>query len=585
MANPHLEQLLATLTARYSVDRAEMTYADWIETNTSLRKRPFSFEGYEFQVAITNDLHPSMAVKKCSQVGLTEVQIRKAMAFLRRTTATSLIFSLPNEDMFKRVSKTRIRPLVKSEKVFNLEGDDESPVRSMELIQIGSSFMYITGCGEKDATSIPADFLMHDELDLSPMNMIGLFQSRLQNSLWKITQEFSTPTFTGYGIDQKYEISDKREFMVRCVSCNRHQVPTFTRKHVHIEGLGDLEDLSHIDRELAEELDLVNAYVKCEYCEARLDLSNPNLREWVAEYPSRTLQRGYWVRPFSTSRLTIEYIVRQLLKFKDQDYIKGWYNTVLGEAYIDAKSRLGEDEIRAVMRGEAEPQISADTPVAIGIDIGQTCHIVLGALNGYEGVRVFKFETCHVNDLLERVFQILQTYRVIAGTVDRHPYTPEADRLRDLSQGRILPVEYRGTAPIGVVKDEFDTVTHMQANRTKIIDEVVRRIRNKSLEMAGYGSQRRVVIEHLRDMVREEKPEEPAKWVKLSGNDHYFHALAFLTFASKLPLVLTELVSNESRSCIAISGLNMVQPASSLLVFRNGSRSSTNSRIPVFGRL
>src|SRR5262249_55433788 len=98
-----------------------MTISEWIAENTRHPKSPgkrFSFEGYEFQKAIADDMSESVSVIKPSQIGLTEVQIRKSLAFLARNRGTSLIFTLPTLDMMKRLSKTRVKTLVQSERVF-----------------------------------------------------------------------------------------------------------------------------------------------------------------------------------------------------------------------------------------------------------------------------------------------------------------------------------------------------------------------------------------------------------------------------------------------------------------------------------
>lgn len=548
---------MGRLESRYVLDHSSDAISTWIERNTTLKKRPFSFADYEFQRAIADDMHPDLVVPKCSQVGLTEVELRKFLAFLTRNTAVNALFSLPNEVMFKRVSQTRLKPILDTDKVFNMEGDEDS-VRSMSTIQIGGSYGYITGCTEKDATSLPVDALFHDELDLSPPNMIGLFQSRLQNSNWKITQSFSTLTFTGFGVDKKWKVSDQREYTCQCVACRHVQVPLFSRRFCHIPGLpDDLDDLSKLTHSVVEQLDLANSYVQCERCGAPLDLANPDLREWIAKYPSRHLVRGYRVRPFSTGRLTIAYIIGQLLKYQDQDYVRGWYNTVLGEPYIDGKAQLTQEEIEACLDTPGQPGISSSAPVFIGIDIGQMCHIVLATGLGMKDVRVFSLETVHVNHLAERVQQILDTYNIIGGCVDRHPYTPTAEQLRDISQGRIMPVEYRGSDTINPVKDEYKNITHFQANRTRLIDLVPKVIRDRNIRIAGYGDQRSVLIEHLRDMIRDEKPDEPAKWVKLNGNDHYFHALAFMMFAIRLVTVISELSGAEPRSVVDMLGADL----------------------------
>lgn len=539
--NDHLKELLARLQNRYSVDSVEMSMGDWLCQNTHLRGRPFSFKRYPFQKAIADDLHPSMDVIKPSQVGLSEIQVRKALAFLARNRGTTLIFTMPNEKMFERMSTTRILPIVKEEKVFNLETrSGEKPTRSRGLIQVGSSFMYVTGATEGDATSISADVVFNDEVDLTDQQMLALFNSRLQNSDWKINQRFSTPTFNNFGVDQGYQVSDSREYLCKCDACGHWNLPIFTRAFVDIPGLpDDLEHLHEIDESLIDtgRLDLVNAQVVCERCRAPLDLGREENREWVAQFPSRTLARGYRVRPFSTDRLGPDYILAQLLKYKARDYIRGWYNTVLGEAFTGGNARLSDADIGMCFTARSmRPDVDRSLPTWIGIDMGQTCHMVVGQGDSIETLHIVEFRTVPVEELLSVVEELLATYNVIGGAVDRHPYTPTADALWTLSQGRILPVEYRGQKEFNLIKDELDmeTVRYAQANRTALLDEVARLVRQHRLRFSGYGQQKTTITEHLKDMVRDENPEKPATWVKLTGNDHYFHALAFLIGGLKL---------------------------------------------------
>lgn len=521
---------------------------EWVEKNTRIRKRPFSFAGYEFQRQIVDDMHPSMSVIKCSQIGLTEVQLRKFAGFLARNTAVSGIFTLPDDNMFRRVSQTRFGPMVASEPVFNMSGT-EKPIRSMALYQINQSFGYFTGNKEGDATSINADLLFHDEVDLSDQEMLALFQSRLQGSDYRITQGFSTPTFEGFGIDAGYKASDQHEYMVRCTKCNHHNIPAFTPDFVCIPGLsGDINDLSEIDHEVAAHLDLGASYVRCEKCGARLDMADPSLRSWVPRYPGRR-GRGYRVTPFSTPRLTIEYIVDQLLKYKQRDALRRWYNTVLGEPYNDSNARLSETDILAVMKGESkvDPGLA---PVVLGIDMGITCHLTMAHL-GHTHPVVFEWRQVLADNLIDEVETILKTYNVVGGCVDRHPYTPLSNELRDLSGGRIVPVEYAGTptaAAVTIVNDELDNLSHIRANRTTMIDTVAGAIRKRHTQFVGYGKHQRLILDHLQDMVRVEKEERPqrvdpdvnqvwsppADWRKMTGNDHFFHSLAYTFFAMRV---------------------------------------------------
>lgn len=572
--NDLLRDLVAQMEARYLDDRENLSMSQWIEQNTTLRGRPFSFKGYAWQRAIADDMHPDLSCLKLSQAGMTELQIRKILGWLKRTTAVSAIFTLPDLDLFKKVAQTRVKPIVDSDRAFNME-DDAKAIRSMSTIQLDRSFLYMTPCTEGSATSTPADALFHDELDLSDDAMIGLFRSRLQNSNYRITQRFSTPTFVGYGIDKAYSISDKHEYLCRCTSCGyRDNIPQFTREYVNLPGLpDDLSDLTLINREILKKLDLHNAYVVCKRCRAPLDLGDETQREWVPECPDSS-SRGYRIRPFTTSRLDIPYIIQSLLYFSDHENMKGFFNTTLGEPYTSSDTRISEEEVVAVMDGPNTPDISRDQGVFLGADIGQICHLVLGT----PSYGVFHFEQVHVNDLQARVEELLSQYNIIAGAVDRHPYTPTADMLREISQGRILPVEYRGVAPISFVKDAFETITHAQVNRTMMLDAVYRGIRRKTVRLCGYGDLRRLLIDQLRDLVRDEQPDKPAVHRKLSGNDHGAHAIGFLLQSMQLKAALDEMMIKDIRTTVGFFGINTEERRDEMLPMRRSGRSDLGMR-------
>lgn len=552
MTNPYIHSLIADIRARYSIETSGMTTSEWLETNTFFKGRPFSFNNYRFQRAIADDLHPNLDVIKISQVGLTEIQMRKALSILVRNPATNGIFSLPNEKMYRRFAQTRLTPLVAENRVFQLQTTTE-PVRSMELVQIGTSFLHVANATEASATSISADFVFTDEVDLSDQKVVALFASRLQNSTMRIRQGFSTPTWTGFGIDGAFASSDQREYVARCEGCNHWQVPLWDRRWVRIPGLSTDMLLTDVTDSDAQKLDLEAAQVVCEKCDRPLDLDSPE-RTWVASFPTRTHARGYRVRPFSAGRLSISYILSRMLEYQRRDYIRGWYNTVLGEPYTDANARLDESAIRSCMDTPGMVPVPPTDPVFLGVDIGQVCHLTLGKFVG-DVMMVFLFRVVRVDDLLSTVRELRQTYNIVGGACDRHPYTPTANDLRDSTGGVILPVEYRGEKELYPVRTIEEKITHWQAKRTPALDDVATRVRTGRIKFYGYGDQSGVLITHLRDMVRDEKPENPATWHKLSGNDHYFHALAFLLLGAKIKGIHFQ-TNLETRSVISLGGFN-----------------------------
>ncbi|KVL49974.1 phage terminase large subunit family protein [Burkholderia territorii] len=581
MSNQYLQQLYERAANRWSKDRASMTYGDWICENTTHNDRAFSFKRYPFQKQIADDMHDNLDCIKPSQVGLTEVQIRKVLAFIARNRGVNVIYTLPDEAMMERISVGRVRPLVDEEHAFNLESlGGKKPTRTKEIIQVGKSFLYLTAAGEGAATSISADMVVNDEVDLTDQSMLALFNSRLQGSDWKLNHRFSTPTFQDYGIDQTYKVSDQHEYMLKCACCNHWQVPDFERPFVRIPGLPDSLDFEEIEEAMidAGTVDLDAVSIHCEHCGAPLNLGDHERRAWVPKYPQRKHARGYRVRAFSTERLPPKYILRQLFIYKRKDFIRGWYNTVLGRSHTGGDQRLNDADINAAFTEFQLVRPSSNTmPAWIGIDIGQTCHIVVGEGYDVSSIHVVEFLTVPVGRLLEEIARILTTYRIVAGGCDRHPYTPTAEAVRDVSHRRVLPNEYRGSKEINLVKDPAGEITHMQSNRTLLLDEVARAIRLRKIKFSGYGTHRSAIVEHLKDMVRNEEPEKEAEWKKLNGNDHFFHALGFMLSAVKLHTTnASALFNTETRSVIQIVGATVGMNETSQLTLANTKHTTGN---------
>lgn len=536
------DELYQAVKMRFGDVNASQSMGDWITTNTTIKKRPFSYDGYGFQKLIADDMHHNVTVKKCSQIGLTEVQIRKFLAILTRSTAIAGIFSMPNEKMFTKTYNGRIKPILEADAVFNPPSASK-PTRSKDQIQIRDSFGYITACTEGDATSLSADFLFHDELDLSPQEIIALYQSRLQGSDMQITQSFSTPTFAGFGISKNYDLTDQREYFAKCGSCGKWHIPLFTPPFIHLEGKmpADVELFTDLTAQQIALLNLENCYVKCPDCSARFDLGNDDLREWVAQRPSVLNFRGYQVRPFSTPRIKPSYIFGQLAQYQEKSFTRGFYNTVLGEEYTAADARLQEADIKACMaKGTAGiPDISRDTPCYMGIDVGLTCYITI-SIDTDEGMPHFVyFDSCPASSLQRRVEDLCKIYNIVQGAIDRFPYTTEADALRDATAGLIIPVQYRGLQALApVMESDTKVLNHYSANNTLALDRVQALVSHRVMIISGYQGQKDTVIKHLTDMVRDDKPSDSdnvlGEWKKTSGNDHYMHSMAFNLLARRI---------------------------------------------------
>jgi hypothetical protein len=569
--NQYLADFYSQLQDRFDADRADMPTSLWVSTNTHLKKKAFSFENYEFQRQIIDDWHKDLSVIKPSQIGLTEIQIRKFLSFAKRNPGTTGIFSSPTDQMRDRTSMTRVKPLLDTEKVFNMDGGVEKLVRRKDLYQIDDSFCYFTGAKENDATSIAADYLFNDEVDLSDQTMISLFQSRLQGSTHRITQRFSTPTFVGYGIDAFYEASDKNEWTYRCPHCTRYQIPIFHPRFLCLPGVPDVEDLTSLDADQVGRIDFNSSFICCEHCRRGIN-HDPANWSWIAEHPARKT-RGYRVRPFGV-RLIADpaYVFKQLGQYKATNNLRGFHNTVLGEAFNDSNARLNEAQIRGCMNGSQAVEPSAVDECFIGIDVGLICHVVVGK----PGV-VFEWRQVPQAELKSTISSLRSKYNIVGGCMDLEPYRPTAEEIRDDTAHIILPVDYSTTNSVQAVTtktDEFDVFSHLVANRTMAIDTVARMVRKQAVSFVGYGQLEHIIVAQLQDMVRIEVPGEDARWQKLTGNDHFFHALGYLFLAMRTKQVIDFANNSEARFNAFLFGTNLLNSPSGAL--NSKSRAKAN---------
>lgn len=542
MKNPHIDSLIEKLENLHS----STSMADWICQNTTLAGAPFSFKRHEFQRQILDDLHPHLCCKKLSQVGLTEGQVRKTIGFLQINQGRSALYTFPDREMRDRQGKTRVKPIF--DRDFPVTSRAE--IRNSSILQLGDSFLYLAGNSEGDATSTSVDMIMNDELDLSDQEIIALFASRLQASDFKIRQQFSTPTYSGFGISLEYESSDQHEYFYKCEHCGHWHVPLYNLESVYIPGLPkNIETILDIDYLTAIGLDYDSSYVRCPKCGKPIDISDCSSREWVPTYPSRVHSRGYQVRPFSSGLLSIKYLVTTMAEYIKKGQLRRGLNTVLGEDYEASNSRMQESKIRSAFQRPFTPEISPEKPMFIGIDVGLVCHLTL-----YSDGNIFVFERIPYDRLKARVKHYMEKYNILQGAIDRYPYTSLANELRDETNHKIMPVVYVDTpGKEADPKMEVDkSVTYYNIYRTAALDRVQEGINGDTLKLWGYDGLEDIIVEHYRDMVREDEAGSAPKWVKLNGNDHFFHASSYAMAAEKIYYVekLRNEEEEETRSVV-----------------------------------
>lgn len=574
-ANKYLIALNDLLEQRFSGTDQKLTNSQWLAKNTTLRGKPFDTAKYPFQQALIDDDNVRSCCIKPSQVGVSELYQRVALAILRRNPHRKGIYAYPDDLMRQKNVQTRMHPML-LQPIFTQEGEAK-PIRSIELIQLGSSFLYMTGSKVGDATSTDADFVFLDEFDLHDMAIAALFKSRMLNSDWKIERTFSTPTYEGFGIHGRYMASDQTLYMIKCDHCNHWQFPMFTPDFVQVDGLpNNVGDLLTVTQDVAEslQLDIQNSFFCCQKCRARLDLGRRDNRAWVSKHPSRTeYLKGWKVNPASTSTRPPRDLFRDLWDYLKAGNIRGFKNSSLGEPHDAGSNRLTEADIRACLGSLLIPAIDRNIPTWVGVDMGHTCHIVVGQGYNPKAVRVVRAIKVPIKELAGKIQELMNTYRVFGAACDRHPESAKAEELREMTNGILIPCEYRGQKELNLVKSpENQEILYAQVNRTGLLDVAARQIRMKEIVFEGYEGNGEEIVNNYRNMVREESPEKEATWVKLDPADHFFHATGFMNMAMRIK-EFAENVDGPKGSVIAVAGVSMGGYTPGLI----GNQSSRNN--------
>ena len=503
------------MRGRYGSLEQGLLLSDWIQKNTKLNGVPFSLVDHEFQKQIIDDPARHVVVKKCSQVGLTEIIVRVILSFLVRNQGTTTIMTQPTRSMALNFSTTRVTSIIEDSPLIN--NLLVKNVDSKELKQLGRSFLYIKGTkGASSAISVPADMIATDEFDFSDLEVVGKYNSRLSHSIYKLIKRFSTPTIPKFAISKEFELSTQNHYLMKCPHCGHYNNHDFFKdcvvvhpkyKNIRPEDLSidDLVDLGPDDIQML-----------CGKCRRPLQYHDYTAAEWVAKYPNRYIS-GYQVRPWNTAMQRPFDLIRSR---EDYELYSDWVNFALGEDYIDSKQVF---DISKIVKLEIAPSV----PFFIGIDFGKICYLVGGFVDGKDFIVSIKEEISE-KDIMERVKDLLSNYFIVGMVLDALPQTKLSSDIRELMDNGAYTAYYSDTQrELFSIKANDEDVS---ISRTKLFDRVLSI--NKLYTVKDKYQD--IFEEHLTGMVKQRIKKEGSeieRYVKVKA-DHFLHALGYAYMAN-----------------------------------------------------
>jgi hypothetical protein len=473
---------------------------------------PFSFKGHEFLRQIYEDLHHYIVLEKASQMGATIYALNARVFWPCSQKPVSTIFYMPTSEDVHDLSKIRVKSMVQESEYLS-ELIDKSEVDSVGVKRIGYGACYFRGMGGKVKTkSVPADYLVFDELDEMEPKMKAQALNRIAHSRYGYVLEMSTPTVPDYGIDEEFQKSDQHFWIMKCSHC---EYPNIAEDDFPNNVLYEWN---------AKDSSCSFAELVCAKCKKPLDTQ---VGKWVPKFPSRTERRGYHLSQLFSTFVNLKELMKEYLTGRRRQI---FFNHRLGLPYIDAKGRITMGEVLACRR---EYQLNDITQHGCwaGCDQGDILHVVVGDTNpATNRPRIVWLGALKSWDDLNNVLRRHEVKRLV---IDAMPNKDSAKRLGQRFRGRVWLCWYDKEK--GNVKwDEPNEEVHV--DRTETLDSVFEDLRAQEIELPMV-EEIDVVAKHCHNLVKTQEEDEETgevKWRYIrTGDDHYAHALNYFKIAYK----------------------------------------------------
>lgn len=530
----HLARLRAATVEK--LDFTKMSY--WVERNTFMAGKPYSFVGHEYQRKIMDDPSPHKVIRKCSQVGLSETALRFAAGLMGVMQNFTLIYVLPTSSFAGVYGKTRFAPIVASSPLLRSAVSD-SMLDNQDVKQFGSNFMWMRGCSSENAPiSVAADALVIDEKSFCTPDILEGFQSRLSHSKYRWKMELSTPTFPGDLIDTSFQQSRRHWNMCKCHMCGHSFVPSYY-EHVVIPGFSGKID--EITKENIHKTLYKDAFVMCPRCGGAPSLALEH-REWVVENnDEKWLANGYQVQPFDCPTvISVPYLIEASTTYSSKAKFMQFN---LGLPAEDSDNGLTAEDLDKM---GVEISETPFTTHVMGIDVGLTSHFVIGSLDNEGRLGIVHMERVPLSKFRERYWALKGQFRVSITVSDWQPYADLVMALstEDANLFGAVYISRNGLELFDVKMREADPdsallgMRQVHVNRNANFDSLLAEARAGNIWVRKTDDWP-TFREHLQDMKRASATlrngEFASQWQKSSkGRDHYHHAVGYLTIAAKM---------------------------------------------------
>jgi len=463
------------------------------------KDEPLDFYDHTYLIDIYDDAAQEIVIQKSAQTGLTTYGVNKTLHFCD-TNNVAVIYTFPTSSDVSEFSRARVNPIIKGTEYLRSRIDD---IDSVELKQFGGSFIYFRGTwSERQAISVPADMLVHDEIDRSKLAVISTYRERLSHSKFRKILKLSNPSIPEHGISAAYSRSDMKKWFVTCPECEKEQILKWPDSIKM--GVPYRDDI----------------YYRCLFCSARFNNDVRRLGEWKVTNPGSRLS-GYHVSQLMVTWISAEEIVK---KFVDERWKQTFFNFVLGEPYAGENIPLRRtDLLECIQNSHSMEEIGRYT--YMGVDQGDDIHVTIWKK---EGTRKRLIYATIVDDF-SKLANLMDKFHVISCVIDALPNKHSARDFAKQFPGKVWLCYYSDSQKKNIVwtEDEETGEYRVVVHRTENFDLLSSEYKCKDIILPKLTKILETFIAHHTALVKEkvEKPDGTYTFVYSStGDDHFAHS-------------------------------------------------------------
>ena len=504
------DQILQPLSREHGTESKFLPFDEWVaQSSLIVDGLPFTYQKHEYLIDAYKDNHPFTVDMKSAQMGLTIRAMLRIVHNARYRAFRGQLYFFPSRTDVTDFTKARMDPLIEENP--NTIGQWIRDTDAANIKRIWNCFLYFRGMKSRvGLKSVPADFIVYDELDEAPQNSVDMADERMSHSLFKEKMMLSNPTLPDYGIHKHFLLSDQKYWLLKCEHCGQHNnlVDDFPGCLIEIHGK------------------VIRA---CRKCKKEL---NPAIGEWVPKKPSVKERSG---RQYS--QLYSQFVDPSAILhiFRTTNNPRDLYNLKIGVAYIEAENRLSVEEVLALCSDDGISS-SETAPCFMGVDQkGNALHVVIGKDHETKAgkiVHIGIYGTGKTEDWLE-LDGLMKNFNVTRAVVDAQPDIRGPKGFAERFKGRVFRNYYSEYQKGNYKWDEKNLM--VTCNRTESLDASHNEIKFGQIILPKECDIVQIFAKHLHNVGKklEEDEETGSKryaYVKL-GEEHFRHAYNYEAMA------------------------------------------------------